>query len=156
VIADAQDTIFGIYGALSQYAIAPPECAEGLDSACQKLNYCKMTPFLQHCACLGLSDNTMLPLAGGAVGALMGQGGWDKLQCLWGARRRRRVNSLPSRGGHDPSLALTSIAKLRRATVGFLAGGPGLGAERESGLPPVPSAKGDAGPRATSELVSPP
>lgn len=83
-IADAQDTIFDVYE--SRYgntvALYPPaqNVRKGwVPRAPRRPDYCKMTPSNPALGyAWGFPENAvMLPLTGGAMGALMGQGVWD-------------------------------------------------------------------------------
>ena len=153
-IADGQDTIFDIYE--SRYrnttALYPPaqNVRKGwIPNNRIKPDYCKMSPSdpaLRY-AWGFPADSAMLPLAGGAVGALMGQGGWN-IATYWqvnfggalSAATRAAISSFAIIGPDGmilPSRYNVYRHEIAQGLVGtFSQGGPGAsGQNRESGLP---------------------
>lgn len=153
-IADAQDTIFDIYGSRYRNATAlyPParNVRKGwIPNNGSQPDYCKMSPVSPVLLyAWGFPENTtMLPLPGGAVGALMGQGGWN-IATYWGvnfgealsAATRAAISSFAITGPDGmilPSRYDVYRHEIAQGLVGtFSQGGPGAsGLNRESGLP---------------------
>jgi hypothetical protein len=153
-IADAQDAVFDVYTGryVHNYAAYPPaqNVRKGwIANAPKKPDYCKMAPSDPALFyAWGFPENAaMLPLSGGAAGALMGQGGWD-LATYWqvnfggalSAATRAAISRFAITGPDGMILPARYDVYRHEITQGlvgtFSQGGPGnSGQNRESGLP---------------------